>query len=44
MLQEQLQLADTEKAPENESTILYVETESIDKQSKEDKKWWHLWK
>jgi hypothetical protein len=43
-LQEQLQLTYTEESSENESTTLSEETKSIDNQSKEDKKWWHLWK
>lgn len=43
-LQEQLQLAYTEETPENESTTLSEETESIEKQSNNEKKWWQLWK
>ncbi|MCA6714519.1 DUF536 domain-containing protein [Enterococcus faecium] len=43
-LQEQLQLAYTEENPENESTTLSEETESIEKQSNNEKKWWQLWK
>lgn len=43
-LQEQLQLAYTEETPENESTTLSKETESIEKHTKKKQKWWQLWK
>ncbi|MFF6183135.1 DUF536 domain-containing protein [Enterococcus faecium] len=43
-LQEQLQLTYTEESSENKSTTLSEETESIEKQSKTEKKWWQLWK
>ncbi|WP_338374071.1 DUF536 domain-containing protein, partial [Enterococcus faecium] len=39
-LQEQLQLTYTEESSENKSTTLSEETESIEKQSKAEKKWW----
>ncbi|MFF6077772.1 DUF536 domain-containing protein, partial [Enterococcus faecium] len=39
-LQEQLQLTYTEESSENKSTTLSEETESIEKQSKTEKKWW----
>ncbi len=42
-LQEQLQLTYTEESSENKSTTLSEETESIEKQSKTEKKWWHFW-
>ncbi len=42
-LQEQLQLTYTEESSENKSTILSEETESIEKQSKTEKKWWQFW-
>lgn len=42
-LQEQLQLTYTEESSENKSTTLSEETESIEKQSKTEKKWWQLW-
>ncbi|HGF7489012.1 DUF536 domain-containing protein [Enterococcus faecium] len=42
-LQEQLQLTYTEKSSENKSTTLSEETESIEKQSKTEKKWWQFW-
>ncbi|WP_228394858.1 helix-turn-helix domain-containing protein [Enterococcus faecium] len=38
-LQEQLQLTYTEESSENKSTTLSEETESIEKQSKTEKKW-----
>ncbi|HAQ3717925.1 TPA: helix-turn-helix domain-containing protein [Enterococcus faecium] len=43
-LQEQLQLTYTEESSENKSTTLSEETESIEKQSKTEKKWWQFWK
>ena len=42
-LQEQLQLTYTEESSENKSTTLSEETESIEKQSKTEKKWWQFW-
>ncbi|MFF6212383.1 DUF536 domain-containing protein, partial [Enterococcus faecium] len=42
-LQEQLQLTYTEESSENKSTTLSEETESIEKQSKAEKKWWQFW-
>ncbi|HCI1547395.1 TPA: DUF536 domain-containing protein [Enterococcus faecium] len=42
-LQEQLQLTYTEESSENKSTTLSEETESIEKQSKAEKKWWQSW-
>lgn len=42
-LQEQLQLTYTEESSENKSTTLPEETESIEKQSKAEKKWWQFW-
>lgn len=42
-LQEQLQLTYTEEYSENKSTTLSEETESIEKQSKTEKKWWQFW-
>lgn len=42
-LQEQLQLTYTEESSENESTTLSEKTESIEKQSKKEKKWWRFW-
>ncbi|EMF0060690.1 DUF536 domain-containing protein [Enterococcus hirae] len=42
-LQEQLQLAYTEETPEDESTTLSEETESIEKHTKKKQKWWQLW-
>ena len=42
-LQEQLQLTYTEESSKNESTTLSEETESIEKQSKKEKKWWQFW-
>ncbi|WP_338374154.1 DUF536 domain-containing protein, partial [Enterococcus faecium] len=39
-LKEQLQLTYTEESSENKSTTLSEETESIEKQSKAEKKWW----
>lgn len=41
-LQEQLQLTYTEESSENKSTTLSEETESIEKQSKTEKKWWQF--
>ncbi|HBE7125806.1 TPA: DUF536 domain-containing protein, partial [Enterococcus faecium] len=41
-LQEQLQLTYTEESSENKSTTLSEETESIEKQSKAEKKWWQF--
>ncbi|MGT4666041.1 DUF536 domain-containing protein, partial [Enterococcus hirae] len=43
-LQKQLQLVYTEETSENESTTLSEETESIEKQTKKQQKWWKLWK
>ncbi|HCD3916283.1 TPA: DUF536 domain-containing protein [Enterococcus faecium] len=42
-LQEQLQLTYAEESSENKSTTLSEETESIEKQSKTEKKWWQFW-
>ncbi|HFM8301812.1 TPA: DUF536 domain-containing protein [Enterococcus faecium] len=42
-LQEQLQLTYTKESSENKSTTLSEETESIEKQSKAEKKWWQFW-
>ncbi|KOZ33864.1 hypothetical protein ACP65_28390, partial [Escherichia coli] len=42
-LQNQLQLTYTEESSENKSTTLSEETESIEKQSKAEKKWWQFW-
>ena len=42
-LQEQLQLTYTDESSENKSTTLSEETESIEKQSKTEKKWWQFW-
>lgn len=42
-LQEQLQLTYTEESSENKSTTLSEKTESIEKQSKTEKKWWQFW-
>ncbi|SSR72132.1 DUF536 domain-containing protein [Acinetobacter baumannii] len=42
-LQEQLQLTYTEESSENKSTTLSEATESIEKQSKAEKKWWQFW-
>lgn len=41
--QQQLQLTYTEKSSENKSTTLSEETESIENQSKTEKKWWQFW-
>lgn len=43
-LQKRLQLVYTEETSENESTTLSEETESIEKQTKKQQKWWKLWK
>ena len=42
-LQEQPQFTYTEEYSENKSTTLSEETESIEKQSKTEKKWWQFW-
>jgi hypothetical protein len=42
-LQEQLQLTYTEESSENSSTTLSEATETMDEQTKNEKKWWQLW-
>ena len=42
-LQEQLQFTYTQQASQKKSTTLSEETESIEKQSKTEKKWWQFW-